>query len=457
MRLLATLALLGVSILVTSISSHATRLDNALGIYLNKIAQTNSVGVIEQDGLLFFIAEQDCLSKKRHSGTKESRRARKKITELINHEFIKRNNILTRDQINYPDVVGDAIFNKALANLTSNSAHLSSKAQLIIDKEISPCLHRVVFAMPLADFSKQRTMLPTAIDQEALLLAVVSDALTENKSVWLSAFFTAFASRELSLAYQLQNFDENKENWPLYDTVINTSLTIANNSNNSNNSNNCDFTSPVSTSDLALLTSVAQRGWCSTEITSPVFNWQKSGEHSESTVLLKKQWLRVDYTGALNIVFNAYGAVNFAPVPPVYQTMAKNHLSQAQQLFKLGKEADKIIRLLTISVNLDPKNHESWTLLGTMMRAKNEHTLALSIYFQALLQQPQNTEIWINMAKSMVALTYLTDANKLASLTQQFSQPFSASDWAIKEAKQLIKNTSSIKNNDQNNHLKGKP
>jgi tetratricopeptide (TPR) repeat protein len=444
MKLLATLALLGTSIVLPSIPSHAANLDNALAIYLDKLAKTSAVGVVEQDDLLFFIANQQCLSKKKHSGTKESRRARKSITELISREFVKRSNELSRKQIRYPDSIGDAIYNKALSNLAAGSAHMLGKAQLVLDKEIAPCLHRVVSAMPLAYFTKQKTVSPTLIDQEALLLDVLNDALVEKNSTWLSAFFTAFASKELALAYQLQSVDEVQAVWPVYDTVINTSRMIA---AHDDDSVNCDFSSAFSSSDLAqltdvaLLTDVAQRGWCSTEIGIPVFNWQTGVNLSKSTKALKKQWLRVDYTGALNIVFNAHGAVNFAPVPQVYRTMASSHLSQAQQLFKSGKKADEIIRLLTIALNLDPKNYQSWTLLGTMMRAKNEHSLALSIYFQALLQQPQNTDLWINMAKSLTALNFLSDANKLATLTLQFSQPFNASDWAMKEAEQLIKIT----------------
>jgi tetratricopeptide (TPR) repeat protein len=436
MKLLATLALLATGILLTTPPSHASSLDNALGIYLNKLAKTTAVGVVEKDSLLFFIADQQCLSKKKHSGTKESRRARKSIAELIGLEFIKRSNVLSRKQISYSGVVGDAIFNKALANLATGSAHMLGKAQLVIDKEIAPCLHRVVSAMPLANFTKQQKTLSTAIDQEALLLSVLSDALADNNTAWLSTLFTALSSHELALAYQLQTIDEEQAEWPLYDTVINTSQIHA---RQQVNLINCDFTTSVGSSYLALSTDVARRGWCSTELASLAFDWQKAGALSTSARALKKQLLRVDYTGALNIVFNARGAVNFSPVPPVYQKMAKNNLSHAQQLFKSGKKADEIIRLLTISVNLDPKNHQSWTLLGTMMRAKSEHSLALSIYFQALLQQPQNTEIWINMAKSLVALNYLSAANKLASLTQKFSQPFNASEWAIKEAEQLIK------------------
>jgi tetratricopeptide (TPR) repeat protein len=434
MKLLTFLTLLVISLLVMTLS-HASNLNKALGIYLDKVAKTNSIGVVEQDELLFFIAEQTCLTKKKHSGTKESRNARKKISELIAQEFTKHSKGLTRDKISYPDVIGDAVYDKALANLTKSNGYLRSKSKLIIDQEIAPCIQRVVTAMPLDDFKKQQINSPTVIDEQALLMTVISDAIAQNNSAWLANLFTHFGSHELAIAYQLKSIDDGRKNWPLYDTVINTSQVTA---NNQETILACDFSAAIADQELARLSDIAQRGWCSAEITTPVFVWQQVNDVSTSASTIKKKLLTVDYTGAVNIVFNAHGVVDFASVPGVYRSMAQNYFVKAELLFKSGKQADEIIRLLTVSLNLDPKNYQGWSLLGTMLRAKKSYSLALSCYFQSLLQQPQNPDLWINIAKSLAALNHPVEANKLASIALKFSKPFSASEWAQKQAQAII-------------------
>jgi tetratricopeptide (TPR) repeat protein len=413
----------------------AANLDSALGVYLKEIADTATSGVYEQSGLLFFVAEQACTKKKKHSGTKESRLARKKIVELIHQEFVSRSAILTRAQISYTGELGDAIYQQALQSIKQESAQLLTRSKLLIDKEEAPCVQRVVTVMVSADFAIKSPVSTVEIDQELMLSQVIEHAVAEDEFRLLAALFNTSKSPELAAVFQLNDNIDIENKWPIYHTVVN--LDTATKESLWPEIKACDYFSDEFNYKQNKLTGMANLSRCGIAINDPIFQWQKlaSQDLSAPTVLAI---LENDFTGALSMVLKSGGAVKFAPVPTVYRNMSQQAYAKAEKLFDAGIEAKKIINLLTNAITTNPNNHQTWIMLGTMMRAKKLPTIAMHFYFQALLQKPKNTDIWLHIAKSLAQLGHKEKSSAIAELLLKFQQAFSVSNWAQQQAQQLL-------------------
>ena len=115
--------------------------------------------------------------------------------------------------------------------------------------------------------------------------------------------------------------------------------------------------------------------------------------------------------------------------------------NEAQQLFELGRQPEKIVRLYSYSLNINPLQSEIWSQLSAVMRAFGLHGSAYAFAMQALLQDPSKADYWLHLANALIALKKNDKAERIVQLSTVLADRLIWSDWSRNQIIKLSNTT----------------
>jgi len=351
-------------------------------LYMEKFSASNT-GVYEDNGFLYFVVKQQCLSDKKYSGTDESKAAELLFYEMLANELRQRNVSFNQSSIEFDGALREDVFNNISKKYDAKSL---VRHQLLFDRDAGHCVREYVQVSDAKQFEKNQIKIPLS-DIEKSKIELLSQALTENNYSLLSSYFTSLNLNQLSSIYR----EVDKQ------FVYPFGIRFGDDLNRFNS-------------------------YCAEEV-----------KYCSSELAVLSQY---DFNAVLSKVFNEKGVVNAISLYD-NQYVSDHYYLKAKSNFDKGIYPEKIVSYLTVAINLQPSNKEAWKMLASIYRATGEYTLSLYASSQYILLTPSSVDSWVHLMKSL-ALTNKTQADKLHELLVAITKNTNVSPWANEQIKEYL-------------------
>ena len=351
-----------------SFASHAVE-NPLVDVYETELIN-QPTGYYRINDQLFFVVKQPCLSKKKYAGTKEAKQAERAFFQLIvdygNEQGVK----IDPSSLPFKGKLQQAIKQNLMNNIDFSGLFTS---QLLLDRSADGCIREYVKAVT---WSEKPFITPTLAQiKQAIGRSLMA---TNNKPEQLAQYM-----QEVGLEPLANVIEQSKQSLG-YPVVLTLKEAFTEYKDYCQDTDRC---------------------------------------HHQRTGLNQYDFNRVLAT-----------AMAKGETQKIFHATANEQLGQAfydkaNVDFDNGVNSDEITKNLTLSVNFDPSNKESWMLLSSMYISFGQFDYAEQAAYQIIMQEPTDFEAWVYLFNAYKAQNK-PQANALHTLLNALLDSYSFTDWA---------------------------
>lgn len=421
-RLFTVLSGLFWSCLAAAVDTHSAAA--ALAIYQQTLSQYEE-GVYLEDERVFVIADQACLREQKYSGTQESKKATAEALARMTQYLLESQGKLSRNEISLPGALGDDSYQLYQQQQSRVAQSMSGSGYRILDADMGDCRRRVVYAIPEQAFASVKHQLHARPDLQQLQQKTFATALRNKNYTRIAEYFDALKLSELAMAFSLKQP-------PAEDILFEYPVMIQWHQQRESLLKDVQHCS-LEGSGVSPDTSYGQlAGLANTAFCGGVVNVVDTGVaylHGIATDAgrFADSLSAGDQQHLVRLVLRQQGFVVFTPLAASENVQSLNR--QAMALFNKGADAPEIVRLYSLSLNINPAQPEVWSQLGSVFKAFGQDGAASALFMQALLQQPENMDYWLKLSGSLQKLDRSEQGQRLQKTASELSSLFTISAW----------------------------
>ncbi len=357
--------------------------------YYTENLSNKPTGVYQSDDTLFFVVKQACLSNKKYSGTKESKKSRLIYFQQLTNEVSKRSVVFANDALPYKNGLSAEI--KAQISKELNSASWL-QTNLLFDRDNKKCEREFVYIAPAKQFEKHRLVI-----SKSRLLEIIAKRI--NKAIKAKNYI------EISEYLGSLNLNELKSN---YDELsINTFYPVA-----------INYGDAVPQATVTCNMKSLEGKYCKNKMID--FSSLPNPFHE-----------RYDFFNVMKLNLEFSGKIKIESLNP-NRDSAVYYLNKAKDNFSLGANPQQIINDLTRTVNFQPNTKEAWAMFSSLFRATNEYTHSVVAANQYVIVAPSSIEPWVYLMKALENIDK-QQADTLHQLINEIKKYAELSTWAQKQ------------------------
>lgn len=407
--------------------------ESALQIYQQHLA-SEPAGIYEHSDLVFFIADQKCFAEKKFAGTKESKAASHAAMVLMAKKARESAVGISRNDIAASGLLGDDIYEQYVKNQNLLVNKALGAGNRLFDANIEACRRRVVYSLSTKALEQQAAIQTSVPDIKALQAAVFTQALQNKDYERLGNYFDSLQQPELAVAFAAAAQREEILSYPVAINWFVDGKALTQKREQCATADK-EMTSLALTLKAEVVTHLSS-AFCGQPIELGQGRLGYLAGTSQDIGKYQDSMRSADLFGVVQRAIEQQGLV-FFQTPDWDKSLTATLNKQAEALFKSGKEPQQIVTLFTRSLNIDPNQSQIWLRLAAVFQAFGHSGVASSLILQAMVQNPDNTDSWLQLAQALSSMGLNEQSEQLLQTTSSLASAFPFSEWGVEKLQQL--------------------